>query len=197
MTNGNASHKSLSADQLRMVRMVEATSSASLVGASYSALDVDEHLYGQQDQKVVLKLVNTLRHLRPQLVFTHSPQSLNPVKQATNMLLRQSLLAASHLHVHTDAEVLKQMPVIYYMESPSEKLEYLSEYVDISDTLNQKIEALTLHASQVEVMEEKGLQMVREVELLASYRGLQSNVRFAEAFCFASGQRALTKRLLP
>lgn len=55
-------------------------------------------------------------------------------------------------------------------------------YVDISKTLNIKLEGCKAHKSQINKFAEHGFDMVDNVKTLAKFRGNQCGLKYAEAF---------------
>jgi LmbE family N-acetylglucosaminyl deacetylase len=55
-------------------------------------------------------------------------------------------------------------------------------FVDISDTLDEKVQALEAHASQVMKTNIKDLSIVELARANALFRGIQGRVKYAEAF---------------
>ena len=55
-------------------------------------------------------------------------------------------------------------------------------YVDITDTLDLKLKACNCHKSQIEKFKRAGHDMIDNIKTLARFRGIQSNVQYAEAF---------------
>lgn len=55
-------------------------------------------------------------------------------------------------------------------------------YVDITDTLDLKLKACKCHKSQIEKFKRAGHDMIDNIKTLARFRGIQSNVQYAEAF---------------
>lgn len=55
-------------------------------------------------------------------------------------------------------------------------------YINISDTLDDKIKSCACHKSQVEKYKKIGINILDNVKTLAKFRGNQSNVEYAEAF---------------
>ena len=74
-----------------------------------------------------------------------------------------------------------------------------TEYVDITDTIDLKLEMLECHESQLKWMRDHdNIDFADFVRTCAKYRGLQCGAAYAEAFrpCFA-WPKLTTKRLLP
>lgn len=55
-------------------------------------------------------------------------------------------------------------------------------YVDISDTLNSKLESCRCHESQISKFNDHGFDMIDNIITLAKFRGNQAGVKYAEAF---------------
>jgi LmbE family N-acetylglucosaminyl deacetylase len=74
-----------------------------------------------------------------------------------------------------------------------------TEYVDITAEMEQKLEALSCHASQIVwLREHDGIDFLDFVRTCNKYRGLQSNCTYAEGFRqYAAWPRFRTQRLLP
>jgi LmbE family N-acetylglucosaminyl deacetylase len=55
-------------------------------------------------------------------------------------------------------------------------------YVDISNTIDKKLEACLCHKSQIQKFNKFGFDMIDNLKTLAKFRGSQSGVKYAEAF---------------
>ena len=55
-------------------------------------------------------------------------------------------------------------------------------YVDITDSFDKKIDAAMCHKSQFEKYSSLGLNVKDNLEILAKFRGIQANCKYAEAF---------------
>ncbi|MBF0486228.1 MAG: PIG-L family deacetylase [Candidatus Omnitrophica bacterium] len=55
-------------------------------------------------------------------------------------------------------------------------------FVDITTVIDEKIEVIKLHSSQVERNQPKALDMLESVRAVAHFRGFQGKVRYAEGF---------------
>ena len=74
-----------------------------------------------------------------------------------------------------------------------------TEYVDITNELDTKIDMLKCHKSQLEWLNDHdGNDIVEATITFARLRGIQSGVKYAEGFrqCLTD-HRIITKRLLP
>ena len=74
-----------------------------------------------------------------------------------------------------------------------------TEYVDISDKIDKKLEMLECHVSQLKWMRDHdGIDFADFVRTCSKFRGLQCGVPYAEAFTQELvWPKVLPKRLLP
>jgi LmbE family N-acetylglucosaminyl deacetylase len=74
-----------------------------------------------------------------------------------------------------------------------------TEYVDITEEIEQKLEAVACHKSQLAwLLEHDGVDFLDYVRTANKYRGFQSNCIYAEGFTqFAARPRIMTRRFLP
>ncbi len=71
--------------------------------------------------------------------------------------------------------------VLFYEDYTTRNFEP-NVFVDIADVLDKKIELLKIHRSQVEKPYPTGLDMLESVHSIASFRGFQGKVKYAEGF---------------
>lgn len=71
--------------------------------------------------------------------------------------------------------------VIFY-ESPTCMNFTPDIFVDITDSLDEKVKLLELHASQIERTSIENLKITEIAKAYATFRGVQARVRFAEGF---------------
>ena len=55
-------------------------------------------------------------------------------------------------------------------------------YVNITDTINSKIESCKYHKSQLKKYSNMGIDIIDNIKTLAKYRGNQAKIPYAEAF---------------
>lgn len=93
----------------------------------------------------------------------------------------------------------QRVPTLYYMDTLGGTNFIPEEYVDITDTLETKVQALLCHRSQVKWLKDHDNMDVTEfARNLAATRGQQCSVPYAEGFQVAKlWPRLRTERLLP
>ncbi|MFP4475057.1 MAG: PIG-L deacetylase family protein [Desulfatibacillaceae bacterium] len=118
-------------------------------------------------QEPILKIENVIRKVRPSFIFCHYHEDTH---QDHRSLARATLSATRHI------------PNVLYYEGPSTHDFSPQVYVDISDTLELKMETLKRHESQVMKTNVEGLSILEFARSTANFRGIQGRVRYAEGF---------------
>jgi len=198
VTNGNLGHTTIDSQSLRMIRMAEAARASEKIGAAYCTLDVNDMRLDSSDNEIRLRLTDLIRSVRPDLVITHDPMDYHPDHIATSELVFYCSLQAALPQVSTAASVLDKPCQILYMDKVGGGTFHANEFVDITQTFANKLEALACHSSQVDwLRDHDGIDILHAVEILGEYRGMQSSCRYAEAFRACDQRPLLTRRLLP
>lgn len=198
VTNGNQGHTDIGPEQLRLARMAEGARASQVIGASYCTLDVDDMALDPADGQVRLKMTELLRSTKPDLVITHDPEDYHPDHVATSSLVFYCMVQANLTHVKTESTPLDKPFVLYHMDKVGGGVFVPSEFVDITETFERKLEALSCHVSQVEYLRKSsGIHILYATEVLAEFRGMQCGVRYAEAFRISDRRAAVPFRLLP
>ena len=136
------------------IREKEARASGEVLG-----VDVVEFL-GFEDGRIDyslenrLQIVDALRRYDPDIVLTHFQDDLHPDHRATARLVTDAYYMASLPLAETDHEPCDPNNV-YYFGKPTSAFEP-SAFVDITDHIDRKIEAIEQHDSQVVFLTEHG-----------------------------------------
>lgn len=199
-TSGNMGDTSIQPEELGRIREKEARDAAAIIGANVIWGGVmDEHVFPNEEQRRLM--IDILREADPDVIFTHSPNDYHPDHRYVSQLV-------------FDAYFQKGLPFIpgqmkpacrfghaqlYYMDNLGGIGFLPSEYVDISDVFDVKLQMLACHKSQVEAMKElAATDLADMVAVQARFRGLAAGCRYAEGFTRLDAyQRGLTSRILP
>ena len=196
MTNGNMGHVIIDPDELRKIRAAEAQKSGSLAGIEVITCDLGDLLvYDKIEQRD--QLVDVIRKTDPDILITHSPNDYMPDHVAVSKLVFDASFAASVPHYKTGPA--SKITPLYYMDTLAGVNFMPTEYVDISEEIDIKIEMLECHVSQVKWMRDHdNIDFADFVKTCAKFRGLQCGALYAEAFtqCFA-WPKIIPARLLP
>lgn len=120
-----------------------------------------------------------LEKVRPDIVYTHHGNDLN----VDHCLVFQAVLVASRpCNKNCPAEIYT-FETLSSTEWQIKNKEQFSTnvYVDIVATIDKKVVALKKYTS--EIRDYPHPRSPEGIKILAQYRGLESNLRYAEAFC--------------
>ena len=198
MANGNLGHVHICPEELREIRSLEARKAGALAGIPVITCDIgDLMVYPDREQRS--KVVQVIRDVNPDVIITHSPDDYMPDHTAVSKLVFDASFAASVQH-YPDASG-ESVPVtpLYYMDTLAGVNFMPTEYVDISDTMDLKLEMLECHESQMKWMRDHDhIDFAEFVKTCARFRGLQCGVTYAEAFTQCQAWPKLTtRRMLP
>jgi LmbE family N-acetylglucosaminyl deacetylase len=196
MTNGNMGHVIIEPDELGEIRKAEAKKAGSIAGIEVITCDVgDLVVYDNKEQRDMV--VDVIRYVKPDVIITHSPTDYMPDHVAVSKLVFDASFAASVPH-YGRGEAAGLTP-IYYMDTLAGVNFQPTEYVDISEEIDMKLEMLECHQSQLKWMRDHdNIDFAEFVKTCARFRGLQCGVMYAEAFtqCYA-WPKIMPKRMLP
>ncbi len=142
--------------------------------ASNEVLGVEKIFWGgyqdthiQVDKDVISKIEHVIGIVEPDFIFCHYPDDTHQ----DHRHLSQAVISAT-----------RYVRNVLFFEGPTTQNFNPQIFVDISSTLDRKIEALQAHRSQVGKTNIKGLTIVELARSTANFRGTQGRVKYAEAF---------------
>ena len=152
------------------------------------------------------KLVDVIRYANPDFIITHNPDDYMPDHTAVSRLVFDAAFTATlpnytdYEHVYSDPNgaPAKVVP-IYYMDTLAGVNFVPTEFVDVSEEIDLKIQMLECHASQLVWMRDHdGIDFADMVKTCSRYRGYQCGADYAEGFRQCQAYlKGTTKRLLP
>lgn len=185
MTRGGMGHMTLPTEELKALRTQEAEACARVIGADLRMLDFEDSAI-PETRDAALVLVDVFRELRPDIVLTHGPEQRHPDHRATCRLVSDAYYLCS-LPLLQTGHPWHGVGDVYFFDSS----EGADTYVDITDSLEMKIEAAACHKSQYEdwlVVHDAGVDrggvpdFRARTRNRAAYYGHRSGVRYAEVF---------------
>ena len=132
-------------------------------------------------------------------MITHSPEDYSPDLLAVSKLVCNASLLASMFGYKTKEKPMNVAAPIYFMDTFAGIDFAPTDYVDISDAIQTKIDMLWKHESVLKwLLDKKGVDFEDFVRISAHYRGIQCGVAYAEAFhTYHKWMYVRPERLLP
>ena len=199
LCSGSLGHMVIMPAELAKIRLKENEAAAKMIGAKrLPAVSPDLELY-HQDKAARDKVVDIIRRAKPDFIITHHPDDYMSDHAAVSRLVFDASFCASLPHYKTAADGIVPICPIYYMDNVGGFNFEPTEYVDIADEIETKIEMLKCHQSQLVWMKEHDkVDFTEMVRTFSRMRGLQAGVQYAEGFMQMRGWGRMTvKRLLP
>lgn len=200
VANGNMGHVVIMPDELAQIRTKEAENAGKKIGAlEVINLDVGDLKVNSYNESVVMDLIEVIRYTKPDVIITHGPDDYMKDHVEVGKMVFDASFSATIPHTETKSPNITATMPIYYMDTLAGVNFLPEEYVDITDTIEIKLDALNCHESQIKwMLEHDKIDFLDFVRTCSKFRGLQCGVKYAEGFrrCPAWG-RLTTKRLLP
>ena len=149
-TNGDAGHHVLGGGALAQRRYKETQAVAQYLGINYFVLDNhDGELQATIENRK--KVIKVIREVRPHLIVTHRPNDYHADHRSTSLLVQDAAYLLCVPNVLPLTPRLEFNPVIVYHQDHFTKPAPFTPdvIVDITEVIDRKIEALSLHESQV------------------------------------------------
>ncbi|MFH1985696.1 MAG: PIG-L deacetylase family protein [Pseudomonadota bacterium] len=121
----------------------------------------------QVNQELVNKIEAVVKEVNPHFIFCHFPDDTHQDHR--------------HLSLATQSAARNLRNVLFY-EGPTTWGFSPQVFVNISDTLDRKIDALLAHRSQIDKTNIEDLSIVQIAHASANFRGIQGRVKAAEGF---------------
>ena len=197
VANGNMGHEIIPPDELREIRAKEAKAAGKLAGIEVVTLDIGDLLLNGYDIAQRDKVAELIRKVQPDFIITHSPNDYMPDHLAVARMVVDATFVASVPQYGTGQKAA--VVPIFYMDTLAGMNFNPTEYVDITDEMELKLEMLECHVSQLKWMRDHdGIDFAEFVRTCSRFRGLQCGVGYAEAFTQELvWPKVVAKRLLP
>ncbi|MDR1904722.1 MAG: PIG-L family deacetylase [Treponema sp.] len=199
IANGNMGHVVIEPDELNRIRTKEAENAAKVLGAEAVSIDVGDAMVEASDKTVRNKVLEVIRYTKADVIITHNTYDYMRDHEQAGALACDASFIATLPHLLTESRYTTNFPPVFFMDTLAGINFIPTEYVNITEEIEQKLEAVNCHASQVVWMREHdGIDFLDFVRTCNKYRGLQSNCAYAEGFRqYAAWPRFRTQRLLP
>jgi LmbE family N-acetylglucosaminyl deacetylase len=150
VTNGDAGHQSIGGGPLALRRRAEAEESGRRLGVTYEVLDNhDGELLPTLD--VRRQIIREIRQWRADVVLAPRPNDYHPDHRYTGVLVQDAAYMVVVPNICPETPALRKNPAFFYYEDNFQKPAPFRPDVaiDIDDVLQQKMDSLDAHVSQV------------------------------------------------
>lgn len=196
--NGDCGSAVMGRAEISAIRRKEAEAAAAIIGATFYSLDYRD-LEIPLDMEARTKLVEIIRRCRPDFILAHAANDYMLDHRNAGALAEVASFDATIPNLKTESPAYSCVVPIYCMDTINGVGFDPVDYVDITDYFDIKMRMLACHESQVAWLKHHdGVHVDDMMEVTARFRGVQSGVRYAEAFRPAQMWGRLTaQRLLP
>ena len=198
-STGNLGHVIIPPDELTKIRAAEAKKAGSLagievIGGLFNDLDIYDNNKEARD-----RIVDVIKYAQPDFIITHNPDDYMPDHTAVSRLVFDAAFTATLPNYASKYKDPAKLVPIYYMDTLAGVNFNPTEYVDVSEEIDLKIEMLNCHESQIVWMRDHdGIDFADMVRTCSRYRGYQCGADYAEGFRQCQVYlKGTTKRMLP
>ena len=180
--DGSAGSMTMTAEEARQTRRVEAKNAADAIGADMHWVgELDALLFDTAETRA--KVIDVIRIVKPQVVFTHSENDYHSDHRAASAIAFAATFNATLPNIKTEQPVMHGTPALFYLE-PLGGYGFEPEFfVDITDVIEQKRNALACHVSQLQwLRDHDNVDVIDMMEINGRYRGYQAGYKYAECF---------------
>ena len=182
-TSGNiGSNVHKSREEVAAIREQEQLAAAEMYDAQVRFLRFDDEglLDTPETRRAVL---NAMRWANPDVILTNFPEDHSTDHAVTGKLVSEMILSLPGKLVPADEPPIEKKPSVFFWDTAA-GIDFLPEvYVDISEVIDQKIEAFAKHKSQYAWMDVFMQDSVSDLcRTIAKFRGSQAGCRYAEGF---------------
>jgi len=175
-TDGRFASSNVDESNIKM-RESESLAAAKILGATCEFLRFREGSIPGDDSAWLL-ILDVIRKHRPRIVVTHPPRDYHLEHEQVSLLVQNAIMQCWNPTVDAAHDPCDR-PHLYYTDAWFVPFEP-DEYIDVTQHMLLKREALMCHRSQISP--NTGNTMIDHEDARARYRGIEAGVRYAEAF---------------
>jgi LmbE family N-acetylglucosaminyl deacetylase len=128
-------------------------------------------------------VLSAIRWANPDVILTHCPNDGSTDHAMTAKIVSEVILSLPGRLVPADEPPITKTPSVFFWDTSAGIGNHPEVYVDISDVMEQKLAALSVHKSQYAWMDTFQIHgFLEHVKILNEFRGLQIGVRYAEGY---------------
>jgi LmbE family N-acetylglucosaminyl deacetylase len=189
-TPGDCGSRTLGPEEIAAIRRQEARSAAAVLGGQFHCLERRD-LQVRYDVETLVAACGLLRTIRPRLFITHSPSDYMLDHEQISLVARAAAFNAPipNAPAPTGSLPIETIPHLYYAD-PIEGKDHFGDpvlpglLIDISSTLETKLNMLACHASQREWLQSHhGVdEYLDTARRWSQERGALAGLAYAEGF---------------
>ena len=163
------------------------------------SIGVSDMQVNSHDQAQIDAVADVVRFTKPDVIITHNDVDYMQDHVETSKLATNGAFMSGLPHRSVNHPAYASFIPTFFMDTLAGVDFNPSHYVDISGQIEMKLQALSMHESQVKwMLEHDDIDFVDMVRTCSKYRGYQCGVAYAEAFRpYNVYPRHSTKHLLP
>ena len=198
-SSGNLGHVVIPPEELKKIRAEEARRAGALAGIEVITAGFEDLEIFDNNKKARDMMVDVIKYANPDLIITHNPDDYMPDHTAVSRLVFDASFTATLPNYKSQYKDPAKLVPIYYMDTLAGVNFNPTEFVDISDEIDLKLQMLECHESQLQWMREHDhIDFADMVKTCSRYRGYQCGDEYAEGFRQCQVYlKGTTKRLLP
>lgn len=149
VTNGDAGHQSIPADELARMRFQEAQEAGRRFGVTYDVLDNHDGML-EPTLAVRLQVIRKIREWNADVVIAPRPNDYHPDHRYTGVLVQDASYMVAVPKVAPDTKALDKNPVFLYFQDRFQRPNPFRPdiVIDITSVYSQKVHALDAHRTQ-------------------------------------------------
>ncbi len=192
VTSGDCGTTLFPACKISRIRVSEARRSAAMIGAQHTTLK-EKDLLVMYDKPTLQKVMELVRQVNPDLVFTHSPSDYMVDHETASCLCQTACFGGMCVNFETGAKkpvkALQTVPHLYYAQ-PMGSIDILGIKVspgicvNIESTVERKTQMLACHESQYAWLKSQQNQTspMDTMRKMSAQVGALANFKYAEGF---------------
>jgi N-acetylglucosamine malate deacetylase 1 len=169
-------------EKIAQVREAEQLDAAKVYGAEVRFLRFNDE--GLVDSEPVRRaILNAMRWADPDVILTNFPGDMSTDHNVTGTLVGRMMLSLPGKNVPADEPPITKVPSLFYWDTGAGLHFEPEAYVDVTDTMEKKLESLARHKSQFAWMDTfQSVTLTEHCRLLGAFRGLAIGRPYAEGF---------------
>jgi LmbE family N-acetylglucosaminyl deacetylase len=188
MAPGDKGTTEFTREEISRIRKAEAKKSAELLGGTYHCLEFED-VYIFYGRETINLTTNLLREVRPDIVFTASPNDYMFDHEITSQIVQTACFSTGIKNLEIDSEPFEPIPYLYYCDPMEGKdrfgnLVLPAMYVNVNSEMDLKERMLSCHASQRNwlLKHHKIDEYTLFMKRMAGMRGSEAGIQNAEGF---------------